>query len=271
VFARDSESFFFVAFATTPTNKELASVIASNAKITLTISCTYRFDPRRAAAHSTRSTDVNPGFNAKEERVWKWQDPPSSPLKRRSTNKKAWEGIGSQQTTIKRMTGDSKGSGSAAPSVLERTNSKEDKDEKALPALPPQSPLQSPLSDPGANSTPRISTPIPPGGFKDDKEGEKTVILLQTSRTGFPHRPKVKPDQSNLPEGLWKGQLNYQWWMIPSLDWAGLSVKYSMEVGVEIDGTVLKTRKEFRIVEPHTVRKEERVPQMKKVELDAFV
>ncbi|PVG01451.1 hypothetical protein CPB86DRAFT_104505 [Serendipita vermifera] len=264
VFARDSESFFFVAFATTPTNKELASIIASNAKITLTISCTYRFDPRRAAAHSTRSNDVNPGFNAKEEKVWKWQEPPSSPLKRRSTTKKGgpWEGVGSQQTTIKRMTGDSK-SGSATPSNLERTSSKEDKDEKPLPVLPPQSPL----SDPGGH----ISTPLPPGGFKDDKEGEKTVILLQTNRTGFPHRPKVKADQNNLPEGLWKGQLNYQWWMIPSLDWAGLSVKYQMEVGVEIDGTVLKTRKEFRIVEPHTVRKEERVPQMKKVELDAFV
>lgn len=74
-----------------------------------------------------------------------------------------------------------------------------------------------------------------------------------------------------MPEGLWKGQLNYQWWMIPSLDQAGLSVKYHMEVIVEIDGMVLRTKKEFRIVEPHIVRKEERIHQTKRIELDAFV
>ena len=44
-----------------------------------------------------------------------------------------------------------------------------------------------------------------------------------------------------------------------------------MEVAVEIDGMVLRTKKEFRIVEPHTVRKEERMHQTKRIELDAFV
>lgn len=91
---------------------------------------------------------------------------------------------------------------------------------KPLPELPPPTPTSP------ADGAPRtISTPLPVGGFKEDKEGEKTVVLLSTSRTGFPHRPKVKPDQNNLPEGLWKGQLNYQWWMIPTLDCAGLEVK----------------------------------------------
>jgi hypothetical protein len=44
-----------------------------------------------------------------------------------------------------------------------------------------------------------------------------------------------------------------------------------MEVSVEIDGTILRTRKEFRIVEPHTVRKEEKIPPIKKIEVDGVV
>jgi hypothetical protein len=44
-----------------------------------------------------------------------------------------------------------------------------------------------------------------------------------------------------------------------------------MEVGVEVDGVQFRIKKEFRIVEPHTVRKEERIPQTKKVEIDAIV
>jgi hypothetical protein len=44
-----------------------------------------------------------------------------------------------------------------------------------------------------------------------------------------------------------------------------------MEVGVEVDGVQFRIKKEFRIVEPHTVRKEERIPQTKKVEIDAMV
>lgn len=353
VFARDSESFFFVAFATTPQDKELASIIASNAKISLNITCTYRFDPRRAAAHTSRSyilprepellkmrrntenTDdaseeksatVTPGGATglsrvrsigsngskwaatvgaagsswmqsakngavavggsigsvggraaalaalttttgatKEEKLWKWQDPPASPLKRRSHSSRkstgnANDGVGSGQTTIRRMSGTStpKPEAGGRPST-----SSERENEKPLPVLPPVTPVE----EQGG----RISTPLPVGGFKDDGAGETTTVLLSTSRTGFPHRPKVKADQSNLPEGLWKGQLNYQWWMIPSLDQAGLSVKYHMEVIVEIDGMVLRTKKEFRIVEPHIVRKEERIHQTKRIELDAFV
>jgi hypothetical protein len=44
-----------------------------------------------------------------------------------------------------------------------------------------------------------------------------------------------------------------------------------MEVGVEVDGVQFRIKKEFRIVEPHTVRKQERIPQTKKVEIDAIV
>ncbi|KAG8800905.1 hypothetical protein FRC16_001777 [Serendipita sp. 398] len=294
VFARDSESFFFVAFATTPHDKDLSSIIATNAKISLTISCVYRFDPHRAAAHTSRATnDANPALSVlagKEERVWKWHEPPTSPLKRHHPSRRGTLGTmsgrsasgglvdefgtmdrpkerpGSRQTTFRKMTGEWSGTNTPRASKEERRSSGESgthRGEKPLPVLPPETPT----SETGGP----ISTPLPPGGFKDDHEGETTVVLLSTSRTGFPHRPKVKPDQANLPEGLWKGQLNYQWWMIPTLDWAGLNVKYFMEVEVEIDGMILKTRKEFRIVEPHIVRKQEKILQTKKVELDGYV
>jgi hypothetical protein len=49
------------------------------------------------------------------------------------------------------------------------------------------------------------------------------------------------------------------------------SIQYRIEVGVEVDGVQFRIKKEFRIVEPHTVRKEERIPQTKKVEIDAIV
>jgi hypothetical protein len=227
IFARDSDSFFFVAFATNPSSgsKELSSTIATSAKISLTISCTYRFDSRRAAAHSSRAGDVNPPFStaahAKEEAIWKWQEPPSSPLKRRSSSRKGsqWDTVGSHSTTIRRVTGESIAGTSRPTSPPVQAEGAEGKDEKPLPTLPPPTPV----SDDGAPRA--ISTPLPMGGFKEDKEGERMIVLLSTSRTGFPHRPKVKPDQTNLPEGLWKGQLNYQWWMIPTVDCAGLEVK----------------------------------------------
>lgn len=44
-----------------------------------------------------------------------------------------------------------------------------------------------------------------------------------------------------------------------------------MEVAVEVNGMMLRTKRQFRIVEPHTVRKEEKVLQMRKIELDAVV
>lgn len=168
VFARDSESFFFVAFTTTPNDKSLATLIASDATITLNISCTYRFDPNQAAAHSSKTNQ-----SSARETIWKWNEPPVSPLTRKPLRRSSTKG--------KRQSLDDSG---------------KEKD-KPLPTLPPPT----------------------------AEDGETTVMLLSTTRTGFPHRPKRKPDQTNLPDGIWKGQLNYQWWMIPSLDWAGLSVK----------------------------------------------
>jgi hypothetical protein len=197
----------------------------------------------------------------KQERIWKWREPPTSPLKRTSESKKAkWEAAtnpsraGSQQTTIRRVTLDGwkgetdNGDGGGG-----------EFGEKPLPVLPPPTPDSDSFGfgtktrrrskDGNGNGQVNgnnevdgemerererddedrgpITTPPPKIGEEDDKLGETTVTLLSTSRTGFPHRPKLKSDQSNLPEGLWKGQLNYQWWMIPTLDWAGLSVKVS--------------------------------------------
>ena len=188
----------------------------------MTISCTYRFDQRRAAAHSSRANDNTPAYQGKEEAIWKWHDPPSSPLKKRASLRKGrLDVVGSRQTTFRRTTGDSTtGSTTMVPSVADSsTEVGTITDEKPLPVLPPPTPV----SEFGS----RMTTPIPPEGFKDDHEGEHTIILLNNDRIGFPHRAKAKEGQVT-PQGLWKGKLNWQWWMMPSLDMAGLSVKVSI-------------------------------------------
>lgn len=229
VFARDSDAAFFVAYATSPPDDGLIARIRDQARITMTISCTYRFDPRRAAAHTSRANDNSAAYNGKEETIWKWQDPPPSPLKKRaSLRKERSDTVGSRKTTIKRLTGDS--STIKIPASESATEVGTLNEHKALPALPPSSPE----SESGARISTefggiggRISTPLPLDGFKDDHEGERTIVLLNTDRIGFPHRAKVKEGQVT-PQGLWKGKLNWQWWMMPSLDMAGLTVKVSI-------------------------------------------
>lgn len=220
VFARDSDAAFFVAYTTNPPDDTLIAHIRDTARITMTITCTYRFDPRHAAAHTTRGADNNPRYGEKET-VWKWHEPPTDVLKRRGHSRKGSTEvgkIGSGRTTITKVKGDLTGTtvvDSEAGGDTGNTISRRNSDEKPLPGLPPPTPVD--------EFGGRISTPIPPGGFKDNREGEKTVILLNTDRIGFPHRAKAKEGQVT-PQGLWKGKLNWQWWMMPSLDMAGLSV-----------------------------------------------
>ncbi|KIM22589.1 hypothetical protein M408DRAFT_332882, partial [Serendipita vermifera MAFF 305830] len=155
VFARDSDSFFFVAFSTSQSSRELSATIAANAKISLTISCTFRFDPRRAAAHSSKGNDFSlsngSSTNPKdEEAIWKWHEPPRSPLKRRSVSRKStqWDVAGSHSTTIRRMTGESmrsgggttRGGASRPTSPPAAGEFGEGEDAKPLPELPPPTP-----------------------------------------------------------------------------------------------------------------------------------
>ena len=211
---------FFVAYLTTSTAtsareqervEQLAQAIRTNAAVRIEMTCTYGFDKNQAAAlvletsptaagsgsgggsgGSASSASAGTGFGASAgvgvgmatgggtdgrtdgKNVWKWNEPPTSPLMRHQT----------------RQSEDFRG----APPPAAAAAIKGHKRERSLPDLPMQA-------------------------------EERTIVIASIERRGFPHRPKEKPGQKNLPDGLWKGALNLHWWMIPSMHWAGLNVK----------------------------------------------
>ena len=76
--------------------------------------------------------------------------------------------------------------------------------------------------------------PLPP--IPSDKQGISDTRTLQADVcVGFPKRPRIRvnPNEqhptleahSTLPDGLYKGKLQLSKNMLPTIDWAGLSVK----------------------------------------------
>ena len=210
---------FFVAYLTTSTAtsarerervEQLAQAVRTNAAVKIEMTCTYGFDKNQAAAlvletaptavgsgsgggssASAGGASAGTGFGASAglgvgvttgggtdgrtdgKNVWKWNEPPTSPLMRHQT----------------RQSEDFRGGPPPAAAA-----GKGHRRERSLPDLPMQA-------------------------------EERTITIASIERRGFPHRPKEKPGQKNLPDGLWKGALNLHWWMIPSMHWAGLNVK----------------------------------------------
>ena len=206
---------FFVAYSTTRTassarererDEQLAQAIRTTAAVKVEMTCVYGFDKNQAAAlvleaPPTAAAGAGAGaglaaaggagagsgagagvgvaagggtdVRADGKNVWKWNEPPTSPLMRHQT----------------RRSEDMRGGAPPLPPP-----GKGHKRERSLPDLPMQA-------------------------------EEQTITIANIERRGFPHRPKEKPGQKNLPDGLWKGALNLHWWMIPSMHWAGLNVK----------------------------------------------
>jgi hypothetical protein len=181
---------FFVAYLTTSRDEQLAQAIRSTASVKIEMTCTYGFDKNQAAAlvleaPAAAGAGASPGTaagtgaggsgadgRADGKNVWKWNEPPTSPLMRHQA----------------RRSEDLRGADPSPPP------GKGHRREKTLPDVPMQ-------------------------------VEARTITIANTERRGFPHRPKEKPGQRNLPDGLWKGALNLHWWMIPSMDWAGLNVQ----------------------------------------------
>ncbi|KAF9262263.1 hypothetical protein L218DRAFT_929470 [Marasmius fiardii PR-910] len=74
---------------------------------------------------------------------------------------------------------------------------------------------------------------------------------------GFPKRPRHQrgPDkhptldsQTALPDGLHKAKFNLSKSMLPSIDWAGVSVKYYLDVSVLVDQDDVRARVPIRLV-----------------------
>ncbi|KAF8843916.1 hypothetical protein BDN67DRAFT_88951 [Paxillus ammoniavirescens] len=64
----------------------------------------------------------------------------------------------------------------------------------------------------------------------------ETRILQTQVFIGFPKRPRIHPldlhSQQNLPDGVYKGELQLSKDMLPGVNWPGVSVKYYLDVSV---------------------------------------
>ncbi|KAI0760363.1 hypothetical protein C8Q74DRAFT_222201 [Fomes fomentarius] len=110
---------------------------------------------------------------------------------------------------------------------LTRTSSRKEREEKPLPQLPS------------------------PGVYE-------TRVLQTDMCVGFPKRPRYRMDPHQrhpsleshkaLPDGLYKGKIQLDKAMLPAFDWAGLCVKYYLEVSVIFGQDQMRARVPVRIL-----------------------
>ncbi|VDB96021.1 unnamed protein product [Peniophora sp. CBMAI 1063] len=196
-FPRSATVPFFVVFSTTPRSRQLAREIASDATITVNLLRQVSVDSSQSRPSSlSSSTTTTPS------------SPPSSPSDEGSDPL--------PPTSYHRRTGSrlllKRGARSARPLLLRAYRSVTD--------LGEASKITKPLP------------PLPPAVLQDTK-------VLQTAVSiGFPKRPRQADGQGSsepsksLPDGLYRGKIPLGSSMLPSFEWAGLSVKYYLEVSV---------------------------------------
>ncbi|KAJ7269848.1 hypothetical protein C8J57DRAFT_1180920 [Mycena rebaudengoi] len=149
-----------------------------------------------------------------------------------------------------------------------------------LPITPPQTPLSDESSLDSLPSQPRTrllrrvrSRTSPWSARTDDRESrEKPLPRLPTQTVfsdtqvvntgiciGFPKRPRHTQSTGKLrhpsldahqalPDGLHKAKIPLNRDMLPSIDWAGVSVKYYMDVSVLFEQDELRARIPLRII-----------------------
>ncbi|KZV75892.1 hypothetical protein PENSPDRAFT_14991 [Peniophora sp. CONT] len=195
-FPRSATVPFFVVFSTTPRSRQLAREIASDATITVNLLRQVSVDSSQSRPSSLSSPATTPS------------SPPSSPSDEGSDPL--------PPTSFHRRSGSrlllKRGARSARPLLLRAYRSVTD--------LGEASKIGKPLP------------PLPPAVLQDTK-------VLQTAVSiGFPKRPRQADGQSStessksLPDGLYRGKIPLGSNMLPSFEWAGLSVKYYLEVSV---------------------------------------
>ncbi|KAJ6588941.1 hypothetical protein B0H19DRAFT_1102139 [Mycena capillaripes] len=149
-----------------------------------------------------------------------------------------------------------------------------------LPITPPQTPLSEdshdslPFQQPRTKLLKRVrsrTSPWSPRPLDDAESREKPLPRLPTQTAfsatqiihtnmciGFPKRPrhqqssdKVHPPldaHQALPDGLHKAKIPLNRDMLPTIDWAGVSVKYYMDVSVLFGQDELRARVPLRII-----------------------
>jgi len=117
-------------------------------------------------------------------------------------------------------------------------------------------------SAPPILSRKQLRAPLPlqverPPGPPQEGYSETRTLYMDVS-AGFPKRPRIRvnPGQQHpsltahtlLPDGLYKAKLQLNEHMIPSIEWADLSVKYFLEVSVLFGQDETRTRIPVRLV-----------------------
>ncbi|CAL1699600.1 unnamed protein product [Somion occarium] len=208
-FPRSASIPYFVVFTTKPRSPLLAREIAVDATVSVSLLRQVTIVTNQSSPHSSfHSTSTSLSSSNSDD-----SDAPSS-----STRK-----------FLRRMaksTPISQGHITPSESRRQRKHSHTVKD-KPLPDLPP---------NPGLLETRTLHTDM---------------------SIGFPKRPRnrVEPNEthpsldahSSLPDGLYKGSMQLNKSMLPSIDWAGLSVKYFLEVSVLFNQDELRARIPIRI------------------------
>ncbi|KAI0052143.1 hypothetical protein FA95DRAFT_1602103 [Auriscalpium vulgare] len=201
---------FFVVFSTTPKSPALAREIAADATITVSLLRQVTIDSSQSRPSSLYSSSTPP-------------TPPSSATEDSDSQASSSLYIPRKNKLFRRVV-------RSAPPVLPRQS------------RPTEERMTSPIVD----------KPLP-----------NLPIVMQDTRTlqtdvsiGFPKRPRSLSDPSghgsieshkSLPDGLYKGKLPLNKSMLPTIDWAGLSVRYYLDVSVLFGQDEMRARLPVRL------------------------
>lgn len=201
-FSKHGQISFFVVFTTQPRSKTLRREIAADATIAVSLL-------RKVTVNIQRPCTIVSSPYSAPVMYQKGQGPPSA-WTMGSNFEEGGDSRSTATTILKRMVK------SSAPLRLRKSSSHGDlrstlSVNKDLPLLPP---------------------PSPPGTISCTD-----ARILQTQMSiGFPKRPRsaCAPNEhpsleahAGLPDGLYKGKINLNPQLLPSIDWAGLNVKVS--------------------------------------------
>ncbi|PCH35381.1 hypothetical protein WOLCODRAFT_139875 [Wolfiporia cocos MD-104 SS10] len=210
-FGRTASIPYYVVFTTTPRSPSLARDIFTDA--TITVSLTRQVNMDAPPGSPSSQSVVSAGSPSSASSLSSSEDGPSSSILAHKTR------------LMRRVV-------SSAPPILSRRQ--------------PKLPIQQ----------------LPPLGMAEVEHApqgfSETRALYRDVYAGFPKRPKlrVEPGQKHpslsalaqLPDGLYKSKLQLSRSLMPSIDWADLSVKYYLEVSVLFGQDESRARIPIRII-----------------------
>ncbi|KAF9568301.1 hypothetical protein CPC08DRAFT_679979 [Agrocybe pediades] len=207
-FSRPSSIPYFVVFSTTPRSTEMAKEVAADSSISVSLVRQISITDQATCLPTPPLTPTS------EESEPSFPSLPKGPRILRR--------IAKSQPRLSRIR---KNSGGTIPAPVAASR------EKPLPEIPVALPMKA---------------------FSDMRPIKNDMSI------GFPKRPRQVCDKegghpsleiiSALPDGLWKSKMPLRSDMLPSIEWAGISVKYFLDVSVLVGHEDLRARIPIRIV-----------------------